>query len=366
MYKYMRKGGDLMNNQSDEKWLHPLKNRPDLEPNRIFAKELKETLMEKHRIKRKNLSWLKMWVPLTVAVMLFSIISVSYLSSHREQGQQPVETETKEATNEVNQDFDALLAENSAYHEIYDLVLKETTIEEAGKLVVNFFEALHVEDKNFLKDNVFFVANPEKEVEVLLDFYKEIDVKSLSVNSFKKSQAEPSVEIVFSYRQNNVEKLHHIHVNYWEEGKVEIYAPLDEYVPEVKNDLELNEQESVAYEEFKLDHNTEAIRALEPISVAKLYIQANADGDHETSYALYTSREEFVMWSKEEDKKYREEETRDAESYKKPFYGLGSGTFHQTNEYQGYISFRNENGEMGFQMVKDEDGVWKVAFMPIQ
>uniref|UniRef100_A0A7U3YD85 Uncharacterized protein n=1 Tax=Geobacillus sp. (strain Y4.1MC1) TaxID=581103 RepID=A0A7U3YD85_GEOS0 len=26
----------------------------------------------------------------------------------------------------------------------------------------------------------------------------------------------------------------------------------------------------------------------------------------------------------------------------------------------------NESGEMGFQMVKDEDGIWNVSFTPIQ
>ncbi|MEK5440648.1 hypothetical protein [Fredinandcohnia sp. FSL W7-1320] len=355
-----------MNNRNDEKWLKPLKNRPDLEPNQIFAKELKKTLKEKQIIKRRNFSGLKMWVPVTAAILLFSIISMSYVTSNLDQGQQPVETETKETANVINPDFDALLAENPAYQQMYESVLKVTTIEKASKLVVHFFEALHVEDKEFLKNNVFFVANPEKEVDVLLDFYKGIDVKSIAVSELNESQAEPSLEIVFSYKQNNEEKLHHIHINYWDETTVEIYAPLDEYVPEVKNDLELNEVERVAYEEFKLEHDLEAIRTLEPISVAKLYLQANADGDQETSYALYTTREEYVMWSKEEDKKYWEKETRNPESYKEPFYGLGSGTFHQTNEYQGYISFRNQNGDMGFQMVKDENGVWKVAFMPIQ
>ncbi|MEH7237837.1 hypothetical protein [Bacillus sp. JJ1562] len=353
-----------MNNQNDEKWLQPLKKRPNLEPNPVFAKELKETLKENETIKRRNFSWLKMWLPLTMAVMLFSIITVSYVTSNQEQGQQPVET--GETTNVVSTDFDALLDKNPAYQHMYDSVLKVTTKEEASILVVNFFEALRVEDKEFLKKNVFFVANPEKEVEALLDFYRGINVRTLDVNSFKESQAEPSVEIVFSYKQNNEERLHHIHVNYWEEGQTEIYAPLDNYVPEIENDLELNEQERTAYDTFKIDHNPEALRNLEPISVAKIYIQANADSDQETSYALYTTREDRVMWSEEEDKKYWEKETRDPENYKKLFYGLGSGAFQQQNENEGYITYRNKNGDQFFSMVKDENGVWKVSFMPIQ
>ncbi|RFB13416.1 hypothetical protein DZB84_17460 [Bacillus sp. HNG] len=356
-----------MNNRNDEKWLQPLKNRPDLEPNPVFAKQLKESLKENKTIKRRNFSALKMWLPLAMAVMLFSIITVSYVTSNPDQGQKPVEIE--ETSNVVNPDFDMLLVNNPAYQSFYNSVLKATGIEEASKLVINFFEALHVEDKEFLKEHVFFVANPEKEVEVLLDFYKGMDVRSLAVHSFKESQAEPNVEIIFSYKQNNEDKLHHIYVNYWEEGNVEIYSPLDDYVPETENDLELNEQERAAYDAFKVDHNPEALRNLGPISVAKIFIQANADSDQETSYALYTTREDRVMWSKEKDKEYWEQEnreTRDPENYKKSYYGLGSGTFQQMNENEGYISFRTKNGDMGFQMVKDENGVWKVAFMPIQ
>ena len=79
-----------------------------------------------------------------------------------------------------------MLADNPAYQQMYDSVLKVTAKEEASMLVVNFFEALNVEDKEFLKENVFFVANPEKEVEVLLDFYKGIDVSSLLISSLRK------------------------------------------------------------------------------------------------------------------------------------------------------------------------------------
>ena len=72
------------------------------------------------------------------------------------------------------------------------------------------------------------------------------------------------------------------------------------------------------------------------------------------------------MWSEEEDKKYWEQDPMFSEIDNKAYYGLGSGTFRQQSEYEGYISFRNKNGDMGFQMVKDENGVWKVGFMPIQ
>jgi hypothetical protein len=353
-----------MNNQNEDKWLQPLKNRPDLEPSPLFVEKVRNKFQEKQMTKR-NFSGLKMWIPLTMAVMLFSVITVSFIMDNQQQEENTVQT--GEQTNTVNPDINSLLAMNSVYQEIYNSVYKVTELEEASKLVVHFFEALHVEDEEYLKNNVEFVANPEKEVTVLLDYYEGIDISTINILSITESQTDQSVEIVFSYEQDNEETLHHIFVNFMDDGKVEIYAPLDEYVPEVKNDLELNDQERTAYEQFKSEHNPEALRGLEPISVAKIYIQANADGDQESSYALYTTREDRIMWSLEEDKKYWEEEgTRDAETYKKPFFGLGSGTFHQTSDYEGYISFPNQNGEMGFQMLKDENGIWKVSFMPIQ
>lgn len=358
----MKKGGISMNNQNDETWLEPLKNRPNLEPNQSFAKELKQTIKERHSVQRRNYLWLKLWIPLTVAVMLFTVTTVSYLTDNQEQGQKQVEI--VETTHVVNPDIDALLAENPAYQQLFTSVVKATGIEDVGELVIQFFEALHVKDKEFLKNNVFFVANPEKEVDVLLNFYEGIDVRSLEVNTFKESRAEPSVEIVFSYKQNNEEMLHHIHVNYWEEGQVEIYAPLDDYVPEIQDDLELNEQERAAYDAFIVDHNPQSLLEMGPISIAKMYYQANVDGDQDTSYALYTTREDRIMWSKEEDKEYFGSGT--PEGLEEAYRGLGAGTFHQFSEIEGYISFRNHNGDYGFQMIKDENGVWKVAFTPFQ
>ena len=40
--------------------------------------------------------------------------------------------------------------------------------------------------------------------------------------------------------------------------------------------------------------------------------------------------------------------------------------FIQTSDHEGYVKYMNESGEMGFQMVKDENGIWNVSFTPIQ
>ena len=43
------------------------------------------------------------------------------------------------------------------------------------------------------------------------------------------------------------------------------------------------------------------LKGLEPITIAKLYVQAGIDKKYDVKYALYTDREELVLWTKEED-----------------------------------------------------------------
>lgn len=51
---------------------------------------------------------------------------------------------------------------------------------------------------------------------------------------------------------------------------------------------------------------------------------------------------------------------------------IGEGTFIPKGENEGYIRYwrynskQGESEEMGFQMTKNSEDVWKVCFMPIQ
>lgn len=488
-----------MNSHNNEKWLEPLKNRPGLEPNPIFVRELKNSLMQgaqENNKKRNSFGRYRMWIPATFAIVLFSVLTVSLLTEQNQLQSPGGEENVPEVTNQVpedtekgNPDFDVLVTEYPSYKSIYNDVYQITKAEEASKQVVNFFEALRVENKDFMKKYVFFAANPEKEIPVLLDYYKGLDVHSLKVEYIVPSQAEPSFEIVFSYVQNKEEKTNHIHLNFTDESNFDIYAPVDEFdaeanwqnaistkiveierkmeygitqeeaverfgpgyiekkasgegitsvwnysyfatydyierniIPNVKDlelgkvgvvlnigwspqgkatsltmyygrkgiafvkmvdkdgisekelttggdsydDLELNDKEREAYESFKQDYDPEVLKLMDPISIAKMYIQASIERDWETEYELYTKREDRVRWSKQEHKEIVEAEKTSPEKVKEAFSGLGAGTFNQTSNFEGYISFVNKNGEQGFQMVKDENGVWKVSFMPIQ
>jgi bisphosphoglycerate-independent phosphoglycerate mutase (AlkP superfamily) len=132
------------------------------------------------------------------------------------------------------------------------------------------------------------------------------------------------------------------------------------------NPFELSAKEEEVYFNFQNDINLKHLSGLEPKSIAKLYVKAGFDKKYDVQYALYTDREGYVQWSKEEDKKIPESDRGSDEQNIKRFKNIDKGTFVQTSEYEGYIEFDSGEGTNGFQMIKNEDGVWQVSFLPIQ
>jgi hypothetical protein len=47
-------------------------------------------------------------------------------------------------------------------------------------------------------------------------------------------------------------------------------------------------------------------------------------------------------------------------------YVIKKGNLFKRATMKDTLNIMNESGEMGFQMVKDEDGIWNVSFTPIQ
>ncbi|WP_127579852.1 hypothetical protein [Paenibacillus koleovorans] len=128
----------------------------------------------------------------------------------------------------------------------------------------------------------------------------------------------------------------------------------------------LTTEEQEIYSVFKRDLNEEHLRGLDPISIAKLYVQARIYGDDDVVYGLYTDREGHVQWSKEEQAQVPKTET--LGQIRAIYRNIENGTFVQMSDYEGYIEYKRpgEAHSSGFQMIKDEDGIWNVAFMPIQ
>ncbi|MFD0590968.1 RNA polymerase subunit sigma [Paenibacillus sp. GCM10027627] len=130
--------------------------------------------------------------------------------------------------------------------------------------------------------------------------------------------------------------------------------------------LSIDEYE--AYASFQNDLDEQKLKDLEPISVAKMYVLARWDQNHKAAYALYTDKSGHVQWTKEEDEQIPESDRGTKVQIYKQFNGIDQGEFVQTSDFEGYIEFQPTVGEekAGFQMIKDDDGIWNVSFQPLQ
>nr|WP_106783063.1 hypothetical protein [Lysinibacillus timonensis] len=191
--------------------------------------------------------------------------------------------------------------------------------------------------------------------------YQEAQDGSLYVKSIENMFPEEYVEEVLQQPSNmgELEEEMQQKVNEWlkdEEEKSIVNS----------SDIELTKEEEEVYNKFQQDLNVEHLRELDPKSVAKLYVLAGFEGKYDIQYALYTDREERIMWSKEEHLNIPESERGSIEHYEELYNIVYKGTFVQTSENEGYIKYGSGEDMQGFQMFRNEDGIWQVSFIPIQ
>lgn len=150
---------------------------------------------------------------------------------------------------------------------------------------------------------------------------------------------------------------------------IENKSTIENVVANKTSIFELTEKEDEAYKNFQQDLNLKHLSELGPISVAKLYIQAGLDKKYNVQYGLYTDREMYIQWTKEEDEKIPESYRPSTEQMITSFKNIDKGTFIETSDFEGYIEYDSDN-ELNppslFQMKKNEDGIWQVPFLPIQ
>lgn len=153
------------------------------------------------------------------------------------------------------------------------------------------------------------------------------------------------------------------------ESKIADPTPLPTTAPISSSDFKLSSKEQEVYNNFQKDLNEQHLKGLEPISIAKIYVQASLDNKRDVIYALYTDRKGRVLWTKEEFEKFPVSDRGTKEEILKPFKNIETGTFIQTSDFEGFIEYQSRKdaeAKSGFQMIKDEDGIWNVAFQPIQ
>lgn len=134
-------------------------------------------------------------------------------------------------------------------------------------------------------------------------------------------------------------------------------------------DFTLTEDEIRAYNNFSKDLNEKHLENLNPISIAKLYVKADIEEQYNVTYALYTNRQDFILWTKEDDENIPTSHRGTVEQKQEIYKNIEKGKFVQTSDFEGYIEYQSNDiskTKSGFKMVKNENGIWQVSFNPIQ
>lgn len=154
-----------------------------------------------------------------------------------------------------------------------------------------------------------------------------------------------------------------------EAGEETEIAPEEENETAADGVFELTPEELAAYENFSADFDTAHLKDLVPISVAKLYVWAGYNQNYEVEYELFTDREEYIMWSKEEHLAIPDEHRAKPEDSIIFFRNIDAGEFHTGDDPFGGVSFRHADGPEGkarMNMIQNVDGIWQVGFIPLQ
>ncbi|MFC0188638.1 hypothetical protein ACFFJY_10095 [Fictibacillus aquaticus] len=131
-----------------------------------------------------------------------------------------------------------------------------------------------------------------------------------------------------------------------------------------------SDKEKEVYEAFRKSLDENLLRDLDPISIAKFYAQANIAQEFDVVYALYTDRKNYIHMSKEEYEKLPSSHRFTPENAFNAFKNIEKGKFisHEDNitAHIEYMADPDAEAPSGFTMVKDEDGIWNISFLPLQ
>jgi hypothetical protein len=287
-------------------------------------------------------------------------------------------------------------------HKEKTVVKKDPVEKEDPVKTLPKFSDKEISDKvNFLQSNIVMGMAEKEVINLLGNDYVEIDnsdsesgsVKQIGYNFFVSDSADQlkispeiavesihnrEIGIQFYVGLSNQYEVLWMTINFAEGDSVLMMSTgwngrkIEKIYPDTNPDVisfTLTPDEEVIYQKFLQDLDEKNLKGLNPISIAKLYVQAQIDKRYDAEYALYTDREGFVLWTKEDDEKIPERDRGTIVQALTTFNNIDAGSFISDGEYGGYIEYeasKNADAKSGFKMIKDEDGIWNVAFMPIQ
>jgi hypothetical protein len=138
----------------------------------------------------------------------------------------------------------------------------------------------------------------------------------------------------------------------------------------------MTSEEIIEYEKFAASRDEELLRDLSPIEVFRYYVQASVENDWETIYALYIHGPDHGVPDYES---YMSEVPDDTETLLRGLqlwerlkldYRLAEEV-EQTEKDHALIRIIPFDGgtkedEKGFQIIRNEAGIWKVGWLPMQ
>lgn len=369
-----------LNKESADQYLSKLKSRPDLEPDTSFVNELRLNLRKEVRKKGHfNLFpfKLRIFAATGFTVLLLTVLSISFISSIQKEDSK-AETSLSHIANTHDKYFEELLKDHREYKKIYDIVVYSTQKYEPSKVVIFYFEALKTKNHVLLNE---YVDSTNTNIRDLLNHYDTIDIHSLVIDEIEQ-EIDGRFKVNFSYFNKKINDTKHdsFYLSISKDGQKSIIADsIDsteivaktEKVKEEEGDnnfeFKLTEEEKRVYQDYVKNPDTELLRPLNQISIAKIYVQSHIDKNYETLYSLYTTRGDHEKISKEEILNALKSENSTQEQVLEIFSGIQQGEFIQQDDISGYIKYTSPDGnEKYFSMLKEVNGIWKVSFTPIQ
>ncbi|RDU36885.1 hypothetical protein DRW41_09270 [Neobacillus piezotolerans] len=141
-------------------------------------------------------------------------------------------------------------------------------------------------------------------------------------------------------------------------------VPLNE-----KGNLELTDTLKAAYDEFAQTHNEVILHTLDSYSVFLFFFYAEQIRDYETQFALFNDDPDVtpIFTSVEEYVKVSQDRDMDAGNEKLLKKVLGSPLKQVAfiGDDEAVVTISEEDG-LGFRLVKNHKGIWKVSWLPIQ
>ncbi|REK71811.1 hypothetical protein [Paenibacillus paeoniae] len=133
----------------------------------------------------------------------------------------------------------------------------------------------------------------------------------------------------------------------------------------------ISQDEEDRYREYAKNRDEEQLRALVPLEVFKYYVKASEAEDFETVYGLFMKDDGYELPSYESylGDLSKDEEGRNRSKQQWAAWREHDQLYEEINGDQAVIHMTHREEEKdtrGFQLVKNRDGIWKVAWMPMQ